>query len=160
MADMQRNDTASAPNDSTQSIAQALSEVLKHPTYACGGTVKPLDKTEPTPAVIIHWDSAGSTERLTLPCGVPGTAQSPLGKLLKGAEPAGFGFQGKEVIDESYRKASKLDASTFTTNFCPYEAGVIDIIGQALLPRTPGEFQGIRAELYKLNVSYYPSCFL
>jgi hypothetical protein len=88
-----------------------------------------------------------------------------LAKLVEGTQPAGFGYQGKDVVDESYRKASKLDTSAFSTDFCPYEAGIVDVIGQALRPQRRSHYQGIRAELYKLNVSilkpnYYMSQLL
>jgi len=159
MADKQQGDAATAPHDATVSIALALSRVLEDPTYACGGKIKAVERIEPGPAVTIRWDCADSIERLTLPCDNPLAAQSPLDKLLKGTTPASFGYQGKDVINESYRKASKLDASTFSTDFCPYEVGIIDVIGQALLPKSPGGSQGIRAELYKLNVNHCNPCF-
>jgi hypothetical protein len=80
-----------------------------------------------------------------------------LAKLVQETQSASFGYQGEDVVDESYRKASKLEASAFSASFCPYETGIIDAIGQALLPQRHGGFQGIRAELYKLNVYLFPS---
>src|SRR4051812_27441454 len=111
MADIQQNDTTVTERDATASIAQALSEFLEHPTYACGGTIKA--STETAPSVTIRWDSTDSIEKLTfpLPSNASGEANSPLGKLLQHTQPAGFGYQGKDIIDESYRKASKLDTS-------------------------------------------------
>lgn len=79
-----------------------------------------------------------------------------MAKLVAGTQPASFGFQSQDIVDESYRKACKLDTEAFSTNFCPHEAGIIDFIGQALLPKVPSSAQGIRAELYKLNVSLSP----
>jgi len=154
MADKQQNDAATTPHDATVLIALALSKVLEHSTYACNDTVKAAEMIENAPAVTIRWDCADSTERLTIPCNNSFAAQSPLDKLLKGTTPTGFGYQGNDVIDESYHKASKLDATTFSTDFCPYEIGIIDIIGQALLPKSPGGFQGIWAVIYKLNVNH------
>jgi hypothetical protein len=155
----------------SEEIAQALSKFLTTSTYACGGTVKisqlHADDTE-TPAtaeavktsaepVTIRWDSATSIEKLTFPLSSE-EEHKAVEKLVAGTQPASFGYQGRDVIDESYRKASKLDTSAFSTNFCPYEVGIIDVIGQALLPKVPSSSQGIRAELYKLNVRC--SCFI
>lgn len=54
--------------------------------------------------------------------------------LVRTCEPATFGLGGIDVLDETYRKATKLDPSEFCTNFCSYELGVIDIISQLLMP--------------------------
>ncbi|RMZ68691.1 Oxoglutarate iron-dependent dioxygenase [Pyrenophora seminiperda CCB06] len=154
----QENRAATPPHDATDLIAQALADVLTEVTYTCGGAIEAVDDSGSTSGVTIRWDSTDATERITLPCDKSDAAQSSFDKLLKGTTPASFGFQGKDVIDESYRKASKLDASTFSTDFCPYYAGIIDVIGQALLATFKKERGlGIRAELYKLNVYQAPS---
>ena len=84
--------------------------------------------------------------------------------LLDDSEPAFFGKDGKDVLDDSYRKAVKLDCDRFSTNFNPYDVGIIGAIAQTLLPgmATPitkkskepisAECLGVVAELYKLNV--------
>jgi hypothetical protein len=48
-----------------------------------------------------------------------------------------------------------MDRSAFSTDFCPYEVGVVDTIAQMLLPSTSSgvSTRGVRAELYKFNVS-------
>ncbi|KAF1934873.1 hypothetical protein EJ02DRAFT_159074 [Clathrospora elynae] len=164
-----------AENDVTEAISHALSQFLKHPTYACGGTIKIKDDVtaqssqainatagiaQPALAspVTIRWDSSHSIEKITLPLQSNDSEQADesIAKLVHGTRPASFGYQGNVNIDESYRKASKLDTSAFSTNFCPYEAGIIDVIGQALLPQHSNQFHGIRAELYKLNVYQAP----
>jgi len=75
-----------------------------------------------------------------------------LARLLSDCQPASFGFNGEDVHDESYRRATKLDRSAFSIDFCPYELGIIDAIAQLLLPGTEHGTKGVRAELYKLNV--------
>jgi hypothetical protein len=169
------SDSSNEEHNIMDEVTQALLKHLKISTYACGGTIKvqqPADtatgilnnyganqeSTVEAPLadpVTIRWDSVGSIEKLTLPLSRKGATgpDSSVTRLVAGTQPASFGFQGQDIIDESYRKASKLDTSAFSTNFCPYEAGIIDIIGQALLPRDLGSSQGIRAELYKLNAS-------
>lgn len=79
-----------------------------------------------------------------------------LTKLVRDCQPASFGYKGKDVLDESYRKATKLDRSAFAVDFCPYELGIIDTIAQVLLPNAGGNngTHGVRAELYKLNVGH------
>jgi hypothetical protein len=76
-----------------------------------------------------------------------------LGQLVNDMTAATFGFGGKDVFDETYRKALKLDTSRFCTNFSPYEVGIIDVISQMLLPYIwRGHSRSVKAELYKLNV--------
>ncbi|KAH9876511.1 hypothetical protein J1614_003642 [Plenodomus biglobosus] len=159
-----------ASSDDTASITRSLSLLLSNATYACGGTI-PVEDISPdnnassstasvgtlskgaTGPVTIRWDSSSSIEKVTLPeqMNGPNSQSDSFAKLLRDTTPASFGFKGQDVIDEKYRKASKLDTNAFSTNFSPYEVGIIDVIGQALLPKDPIQTQGIRAELYKLN---------
>ncbi|KAH7074267.1 hypothetical protein FB567DRAFT_572874 [Paraphoma chrysanthemicola] len=165
-------------------VTQALSNVLDQSKYACGGAIdcrKPdamqsfpvLDNPghpgptqDPNQAladpIVIRWDAASSVRKIAFPLSIfdpsHGTMYS-LEKLVQATEPASFGFEGQDVLDETYRKASKLDTTAFSTNFCPYEVGIIDEVGQTLFPRLRGTFQGIRAELYKLNIYQAPSGF-
>ncbi|KAF9535324.1 hypothetical protein CPB83DRAFT_841574 [Crepidotus variabilis] len=76
--------------------------------------------------------------------------------LAKACQPATFGVDQKDVLDESYRKAGKMDANNFATQFSPSDLGMVAAIEHHLL-RGRGE-QTIRAELYKLNV-YGPGAF-
>jgi hypothetical protein len=160
------SDTSNEENNVVDDVTQALSKHLKNSTYACGGLLKvqqPVETAQKSTTddqlgaladpVTIRWDSARSIEKLTLPLSEKESdaKESAVTKLAAGTQPASFGYEGQDIIDESYRRASKLDTSAFSTNFCPYEAGIIDIIGQALLPQDLGSSQGIRAELYKLN---------
>ncbi|KAL8873488.1 MAG: hypothetical protein Q9174_001062 [Haloplaca sp. 1 TL-2023] len=85
-------------------------------------------------------------------------------KLLKRCQVATFGLDGEDVLNEEYRKARKLDPTVFCTNFHPHDQGILDSIQQGLLPSTVrGGLelavgpQGIRAELYKLNIYSGPS---
>jgi hypothetical protein len=55
--------------------------------------------------------------------------------LLMACQPASFGRTGEAVLDEEYLKAGKLDRSQFATTFCPYEAGIIDVVTQLLVPQ-------------------------
>jgi hypothetical protein len=106
--------------------------------------------------VILRWDSSNdsnSTSKLVFPL-EPNTSGN-LEQLVKDCQPATFGYKGKDIYDETYRKASKLDASAFSSTLNPYELGIIDAIAQVLLPsvKDANNMRGVRAELYKLNVS-------
>lgn len=114
--------------------------------------------------VTLRWDFVdGSIGRITFPPSFPGDAHEVLSSLLRSYTPASFGVGGKEVMDESYRKAVKLDVDQFCTNFNPYDCGIIDAISQTLLPEIASrgryvekgleDHLGVVAELYKLNVS-------
>lgn len=55
------------------------------------------------------------------------------------------------MLDETYRKAGKLDSSRFAAKFDPSQAGLLNILRDVLL-EGHGSDKVIRAELYKLNV--------
>ncbi|EMD36612.1 hypothetical protein CERSUDRAFT_95902 [Gelatoporia subvermispora B] len=48
-------------------------------------------------------------------------------------DPASFGKNGEDVMDESYRKASKLDTVSFALKFDPLASGLLDMIRLDLL---------------------------
>ncbi len=126
-------------------------------------------------AVIIRWDEKDgeSCSKVTLP---PKTYQESakdqlaLANLLHACTPASFGKDGKDVLDETYRKAAKLDSYQFSTNFSPYDVGIIATVTQILLPGIAKplarrkllsvENLGVVAELYNLDVwlSPPPTC--
>ena len=109
-------------------------------------------------SVTLRWDPSdaatpASSCKLVFPL-EPATSAN-LGKLVTSMAPASFGLGGKDVYDETYRKALKLDPTQFSIDFCPYEYGIIDAIAQVLLPTLNvklANMRGVRAELYKLNV--------
>ncbi|KAJ8522123.1 hypothetical protein ONZ45_g1279 [Pleurotus djamor] len=76
------------------------------------------------------------------------------GLLATVCEPASFGRNHENVLDENYRKAGKLDPSDFAFNFDPAATGILDKVKSELLT----EIRPIKAELYKLNL-YGPGSF-
>lgn len=68
-----------------------------------------------------------------------GIPEDSLKHLLNACRPASFGRGGETVHDEQYRKAGKLNKSEFATSFCPYEAGIVDVIAQLLVPQLKHE---------------------
>jgi len=79
-----------------------------------------------------------------------GTDASMVEELVKACQPAAFGRGSESVLDETYRKAGKMDRDNFAVDFNPYEHGIMDVIAKSLVHAT---HYGVRAELYKLNVS-------
>ena len=143
-------------------------------TFACGGLVPILETPTITseagtqiisPPLKIRWDAElGSKSSISFPPSEDlKLLDDDLEALLHKCQPATFGIEGQDVLDEAYRKASQLDTSAFSTNFHPHDCGILDSIQQILLPSTIRDGQrvgvgpqGVRAELYKLNVTITP----
>ena len=155
---------APPPPPTQQAILNDLSHVLDNATrcstFTCGGNLPIL--TEPsrdesgkltprteekvqdqrvlTKGLTLRWGADGHGRMLTLPINDT-QGISALHLLLKDCTPATFGLSGKDVYDESYRRAVALNANAFMTDFCPYEAGIIDIVTQFLLPPIIGDLE-------------------
>lgn len=164
-------------NSNTTLLQKLSTAVLEHPataTFACGGSVPILDLSTSTgtpgpgvqnlvPSVVIRWDTSNSyAPQFKIAFPLPDhdeVSHQMFNELLHQCGPATFGVGGRDILDEEYRKAVKLDASKFSTNFHPHDCGILDSVQQILLPSTikGGQGigigpQGVRAELYKLNV--------
>lgn len=166
-----------------QSLLKELIEAVsaQKAPFFCGGEVRisdhkdnPVGHSSHSPQangkfisdpIVLRWDSPSeeTTGRLTLPLAEVDDGVTAIEGLLRDCAPATFGIGGEEVLDESYRKAVKLDAHQFSTNFNPYDVGIVDAISQILLPGIAkpfaggktafGDNSGVVAELYTLNVS-------
>lgn len=73
--------------------------------------------------------------------------------LSQACQPASFGLNNKDVLDETYRKAGKMDLDAFATLLDPRSLGIHDIIERDLLATD----QAVEFELSKLNVYGKPS---
>lgn len=138
-------------------VNTALASQANEVDFSIGGGIDispPYDtaKKQQHP-LVIRWDSREKEHglKVALPVSNDGASHEGFSQLVKDCEPATFGQGDKEVFDEMYRKAGKLDASKFCTSFNPYEHGVMDIVTQALVHT---KYHGIRAELYNLNVRF------
>lgn len=192
------SDTASVPAEEQQTLAlvhqliQSFQNGQSGMVFACGGKVPiPVanNTAQPTPMklgsaptcppVILRWDPSSNSVpasecKLKFPLDhSDNTTAHNMHQLLRDMQPATFGYQGQDVLDESYRKASKLDPSHFACTFSPHEMGIVDDIARILLPgfedkttwdknKTVCEphierLSAMRAELYKLNVYAGPS---
>ncbi|KAF2649770.1 hypothetical protein K491DRAFT_683553 [Lophiostoma macrostomum CBS 122681] len=163
-------------SSTTQDLHNAISKELgsfiasKSSTFACGGRVPIFgvgtDDTSnalSSSPVALRWDSpevSSGISKLIFPVDAFNDEhKAGLIKLVQDCQPASFGYKGEDIIDESYRKATKLDSSAFSSDFCPYKLGIIDTIAQVLLPNANSRLgtSGVKAELYKLNIYGAPS---
>jgi hypothetical protein len=78
-------------------------------------------------------------------------SEADLQNLSDACQPATLGVNKEDVLDESYRKAGKMDVADFTTNFVIEDSGLMDVIRSELLEGHESN-KAIKAELYKLNV--------
>lgn len=174
MSAQQENPEASSNTNTIllQKLHDAVNGHAAAATFACGGSV-PIAPTftgdsgqgpgNLSSSVTIRWDGPSSADNSKVSFPLPDVDKAPNERfelLLQHCEPATFGLGSRDVLDESYRKALKLDNTAFSTNFHPHDCGLLDAIHQILLPSTIKNAQGIgigpqgvRAELYKLNVS-------
>ncbi|KAK4196281.1 putative 2og-fe oxygenase family protein [Triangularia verruculosa] len=159
--------------DNTNALLEELKSAMDTSeetfVFACGGLIPIIGPDAKTPdtnvgadlsAVTLRWDprdpsTASSRCRISFPETLTEQEGSALAALVADMQPATFGLGKKDVYDEEYRKALKLDPTQFSTNFCPYPVGIIDIISKILAPGVGKST--VRAELYKLNVYEGPS---
>jgi hypothetical protein len=74
-----------------------------------------------------------------------------LEQLTQACDPASFGVNQKEVLDENYRKAGKMDPDRFASQLDPVQTDLMKIIHGHLLEGTQSRNHVI-AKLHKLNV--------
>ena len=132
-------------------FSSALGDADKESTFACGGHIPVIlnhptsledssndiesqvyDQVITTKPVTIRYGINGQGQTLRLPTDT--TNNPAFLNLISTCEPATFGRGGRDVYDEQYREATKLDTEDFLTDFCPYEMGILDIIQQLLMP--------------------------
>ena len=178
-SDLDRPTSVDADVQETHLLNQ-LADVLatQQATFCCGGRIVVTEndnrwesltvdnRPATSPPVVLRWDlpSGKGIRKLTLPPIAEAEDTTAIKELLRDCALASFGLNGKEVRDESYRKAVKLDNHQCSTNFSPHDLGVIDAVAQSLLPGIAKPFLsesedtfvehfGVVAELYTLNVS-------
>ncbi|KAF9474005.1 hypothetical protein BDN70DRAFT_866847 [Pholiota conissans] len=79
------------------------------------------------------------------------STEKQLTALVGACSPAPFGRNGKNILDEKYRKAGQLDTEDFAVQFSLHDSGVLKTAVESLL-KVEGSVANVRAELYKLNV--------
>ena len=75
--------------------------------------------------------------------------------LAQACDPATFGLGKQDVLDETYRKAGKLDEANFATTLDLHSSGLMQALDNRLVSKN-WRHARIRAERYKINV--YGTC--
>ncbi|KAE9373077.1 hypothetical protein N431DRAFT_544234 [Stipitochalara longipes BDJ] len=126
-------------------ISKSVAEDSFRSRYCCGGTLPTAPKSEP---ITLRWDDP-SDDDLSRRCDFPMD-----GKLVK--EKVTSIVNG---ICNACDKNGNIDANSFSSNFDPHGAGILDIVSQILLPgfqaqklKERPEHRGIKATLTKLQV--------
>lgn len=161
-----------------EQLKKAVNGYQSTASYCCGGSI-PISTASneshlttsttgenpiTAPPLAFRWDISGHGSARTIH--FPFTESHNLrdttlfNELLQSCAPATFGRKDKDILDESYRKAGKLDRNQFSIDFHPHDYGIVNAISQILLPEISAGFlkdreehRGVVAELYKLNVS-------
>ncbi|KAJ7093439.1 hypothetical protein B0H15DRAFT_832331 [Mycena belliarum] len=85
--------------------------------------------------------------------------EAHLAEIAAACQPATFGVAQQDVLDETYRKAGKMDLGKFSACLDVAASGLLDTISPDLLEgQNAAQGKIIRAEMYKLNV-YGPGSF-
>ncbi|KAF8892774.1 hypothetical protein CPB84DRAFT_1826074 [Gymnopilus junonius] len=134
----------------TYTAVKAAFETISELPF-CSGTV-PLDPTNA--ALFFRSGDGAGTYRVV---NFLDTNEDQLSSLVNACQPATFGVDKKDVLDESYRKAVKMDSVDFAAQFSPVTSGVLKAVCEELLQRSADQ-EPVQIELYKLNV-YGPGSF-
>ncbi|TFY81325.1 hypothetical protein EWM64_g2684 [Hericium alpestre] len=115
----------------------------QQPPYASG--TLPLSPE----SFVVYYGASGDSEsrRIDLAHADPDELQ----RLCDACDRATFGLNHEDVLDETYRKAGKMDTSCFSTPIVPERNGLLDIVRANLLEGVDST-RPIQVELYKLNV--------
>ncbi|KAJ3550696.1 hypothetical protein NMY22_g296 [Coprinellus aureogranulatus] len=139
---------------SSNSIVETLKEdVLNTVTpNLCHGTI-PLDPKFGT----LFYKTEQSSEAKYIDFAKGTLKDEDIQMLAKASEKATFGRNKEDVLDETYRKAWKMDTTQFATQFDVVRSGILDIVHDQLL-HYENNTKKLEADLYKLNV-YGPGSF-
>ncbi|KIJ63416.1 hypothetical protein HYDPIDRAFT_92692 [Hydnomerulius pinastri MD-312] len=128
--------------DSQQKLESVRASLGVRPPHCSGTCSIPSDKLK------LYYDvDDENAGKIDLARATP----ADLEKLARACQPATFGRNQEDVLDETYRKALKLDASAFSTLFNAESAGLADVIRRELL-EGKNDKRDIRLEMYKLNI--------
>ncbi|RDB15876.1 hypothetical protein Hypma_003676 [Hypsizygus marmoreus] len=123
-------------------FVEELFTAIAEKTY-CSGTL-PLS----TQHAYLYYGKDQAARRLNFIT----ASEEELSALALSCDPATFGRGAADVLDETVRKAGKLDLEHFSSTFNLAESGLMDIVRSELLEGKSEQKKSIRAELYKLNV--------
>ncbi|KAJ7142861.1 hypothetical protein C8R44DRAFT_692472 [Mycena epipterygia] len=131
---------------------QVLRDSSQVPVPCTGGVypVKPED-------LVVYYGVEGEKSASRIDLGR--ATEENLAELASACEQATFGVDQTDVLDESYRKAGKLDLTKFAARLDVVASGLVDAITPDILQGQEADGRkALRAEMYKLNV-YGPGSF-
>ena len=129
-----------------ESIVSQLGQVAEgiNSRFTCGGKYEvPSNK----PVQLVYRQAGLISTEEWISVEFPGVSEAAMIKLLDVCSVASYGYEGKDVVDKSYRNAFKLDPDNFITSFQICSTPILQEI-QSIVPTVVG----LRAELYKLNI--------
>ncbi|KAF5374123.1 hypothetical protein D9615_008858 [Tricholomella constricta] len=133
----------------TQEILAALEDAIYRQPPFCTGTI-PVSSRDTT----LFYKQGESASWLDL----SQATEDQLQALADACEPATFGLGQRDVLDETYRKAGKMDSDKFLTSLDVDKLGIVARVHVQLLEGDDVE-KTVNAELYKLNVYEKDSFF-
>ncbi|KZT24052.1 hypothetical protein NEOLEDRAFT_1095043 [Neolentinus lepideus HHB14362 ss-1] len=139
-----------SPHDgliSSEHIETLRDAIGDRPPY-CSGVVTPNDFQ------LYYATDGKDAQRIDL----SKATDNDLKELAQACTPATFGRNNEDVLDESYRKAGKLDTADFAANFYPLNCEDLVCVLREHLLEGHDTNRSIKAELYKLNI-YGPGSF-
>ncbi|THH26453.1 hypothetical protein EUX98_g7738 [Antrodiella citrinella] len=125
----------------TLSVLESLRDAIQYPPPHCSGVV-PVCAED----LILFHGRGENACRLDFTT----ATEESLERLSQACEPATFGLNHEDVLDETYRKAGKIDAEHFMSTFDLDLSGILPLVSGKLL-EVRGE-DTLRAERYKINV--------
>ncbi|RXW16202.1 hypothetical protein EST38_g9650 [Candolleomyces aberdarensis] len=145
----------SAPTPIT-TVEDVKKEVLTivTPTF-CSGTL-PLNRSQGG----VFFSKGESSDASVINFADENLKDADIAKLVEASQRATFGRGDQDalkILDESYRKAWKMDSSQFSPQFDVIHSGVMDIVQEQLLHYEKGSVK-LDPRLYELNV-YGPGSF-
>ncbi|KAI0738849.1 hypothetical protein C8Q80DRAFT_1112915 [Daedaleopsis nitida] len=145
----QQNEASTQVAALEEHIKLLRNSIANGPPY-CQGIlpVHPKDLT-------LFYGTVGNLGKIELSAATP---HEELQHLENACQPATFGVDQKDIYDETYRKAGKLNTEDFSLHFYATHAGLLDVVHSELAIDRLSKDGAIKAELYKLNV-YRPGSF-
>ena len=128
---------ASAAEETVVKSLGKLAESLSH-RFSCGDELSSPDRIQ-----LVYENKAGELRKMLF----PGASDDDIQQLIDACSVASFGVNDQLVTDTSYRNALKLDPDHFTTSFQVADTPIL-LSAMTMMPNV----QGIRAELYRLNI--------
>ncbi|KAL1696784.1 hypothetical protein GGG16DRAFT_120995 [Schizophyllum commune] len=122
-------------------LSNVQNAISNRPPFVSGTLDVPEDD------LLLYFGDVGNAHCINLGHATP----DELATLAAACQPATFGVNKQDVLDETYRKAGKLDNNKFASLLKLENYGLIDTIRDELLQEGAVD-KGIKYEVYKVNV--------